>query len=494
MDLHLEHEFHFNPDGTGKARVRWSGPLQSPDVDTMSFLRDEVAQARGVETWAGLACAPLEDRLVFEGTAYFRNVSELRFHCQGLHVNAVDFATATDPAGAFVVVGRMEAKPEEPVTDASALPAAIAQAREQIAMGREFLEGMFGGLRCSVLLHLPGKLGALKNAKAVDGNSVRTEMAGKDLLDVMDRLSKDDVLITEMLRRGGGPDAIASLLGDMGPLHVTTQGPTAPLFDFEAEAAAAAEAFGQFRSDLKVPAGPERGPAAGNARIAAVKLVREADGDRELNPMGQNYTGYSFVVVGDLPGPALKAEEGMLEAFKTDGGADLLPESEWDRKCHFPKLTNDGKTFIAEMSVKFPDGEPAGIQELRGVVRVQVATATEEVDLGFPELSPGAQGTQLGAVLERCETAEDGRTSIDLHLGVSMDRVQSVALVDENGGVAELNRNGYSSSGDECTLNFDSEYALQPGMKLKARVMTDLKFYDVPFAVENVDLLGRPRG
>ena len=109
MDLHLEHEFHFNPDGTGKARVRWTGPLQSPDLDTSAFLREEVARAKGVETWADLSCAPQDDKLVFEGTAYFRNVSELRFHCQGLHVSAVDFATATDPEGAFVVgahVGR----------------------------------------------------------------------------------------------------------------------------------------------------------------------------------------------------------------------------------------------------------------------------------------------------------------------------------------------------------------------------------------------------
>lgn len=494
MDLHLEHEFFFNPDGTGKARLRWTGPLQGPDLDTNSLLRDEVAQAKGVETWAELSCGPQDDRLVFEGTAYFRNVSELRFHCQGLHVNAVDFAAATDPEGAFVVVGRVEAKQEEPVTDAAALPAAIAQAREQIAMGRQFLEGMFGGLRCSVVLHLPGKLGPVKNAKPVDGSSVRTEMAGKDLLDIMDRLTTDDALIAEMLRRGGGPDAVASLLGDMGPLHAATQGPTSPLFDFESEVAAAAEAFAAFRAELKVPAGPERGPGATHTRVAAVKLVREADSDRELNPMGQNFASYAFVVVGDLPGPALKAEEAMLEAFVTDEGADLVPESDWDRKCHFPKLTNDGKTFLAEMSVKFPEMEPAGIREIRGVVRVQVATATEEVDLGFPELATGSQGTQLGAVLERCETGEDGRTSIDLHLGMSMDRVQSLALVDENGSAAELNRNGYSSSGDECTLNLDSEYALQPGMKLKARVMADLKFYDVPFAVENVDLLGRPRG
>jgi hypothetical protein len=494
VDLHLEHEFFFNPDGTGKVKVKWTGPLQTADVDPMAFMREEVARGTGIEAWADLRCAPNGEQLVFEGTAYFRNVSELRFHCQGVHVGSVDFATATDEAGAFTLVGRVDAKPETPVTDEAALPEAMVQAREQLAAGREFLEGMFGGLRCSVLLHLPGAIGTVKNAKKVDARTASSEMAGADLLAILDRLATDDGLMAEMLKRGGGPEAVSSLLGDKGPVQIATQGKTKALFDFDAEATAAAAAFEAFRASLNIPAGPERTAPAQNARIAAVKLVREADGERELNPMGQNFASYSFVVVADLPGPALKAEEGMLEAFTTDEGVDLLPEGEWDRKCHFPKLTNDGKTVLCEMDVKFPDGEPTGIREIRGVVRVQVSTAAEEVDLGFAELAAGAEGAQLGARLERCETGEDGRTSIELRLGVAMERVQAVALVDENGSAAELNRGGYSSSGDECTLTLDSDAALQPGMKLKARVMTELKYYDVPFGVENVDLLGRPRG
>lgn len=494
MELHLEHEFIFNPDGSGKCKVRWTGPLQTPDVDTTTFLREEVAKAKGVEAWADLSCEAQDDKLVFSGTAYFRNVSELRFHCQGLHVSSVDFATATDEKGAFTVAGRSEAKAEAPaVPDEAELGAAIAQAREQLAMGREFIEGMFGGLDCSVLLRLPGTIGTIKNAKKVDACTASSEMAGKDLLAILDRLATDDALMAEMIRRGGGPDAMASLLGDKGPVHVATKGKTAPLFDFEAEAAAAAAAFEEFRAALKIPQGPERAKPAENTRIAAVKLVREADNDRDLCPMGQNFCSYSFVVAGDLPGPALKAEEGALEAFVADDGTDLLPESEWDRRCSFPKLTKDGTTFLCDLSVKFPETMPAGIREIRGVVRVQVATATEEVDLGFPELAAGVEGSQCGARLERCETGEEGRTSIDLRLGIAMERVQSLALVDENGSAAELNRNGYSSSGDECTLNLDSDVALQPGMKLKARVMSELKFYDVPFAVEDVDLLGRPR-
>ncbi|HEX7901528.1 MAG TPA: hypothetical protein VF950_27460 [Planctomycetota bacterium] len=491
MDVQLEHEYFFNPDGSGKVKVRWSGPAGGPDIDPRKFIGEEVGQAKGVDAWSDVSYGPEEDRAVFRGTAYFRNVSELRFHCQGMHVNSTDFATATDPKGGFTVVGRIETKSDAPVAVAK-LPEAIAEARAQMEMGREFIEGMFDGLRCTCVLRLPGKIKTPKNAKKVDDTSVSTEMKGRDLLDIIDRLMKDDALMGEMLKRGGGPDAIASLLGDLGPAEVSTKGKTAPLFDYESEVAAAAAAFEEFRASLGVPAGPERAKPAENTRVVAVKLVREADGENDFNPMGQNYAGLSIIVAGDLPGPALKVEEGRVEAFILDDGTDLTPADDWDRRIHFPKLTKDGRTVYCEVEVKqLP--EAAGIREIRGVVRVQVATATEEVDLGFPELATGAQGSMFNAALERCETGEDGRTSIEVRLDLAMERIQSLAIVDENGSAAELNRGGYSASGDQCTLTLDSDAALVPGMKLKARVMADIKYYEVPFAVENVDLLGRPR-
>jgi hypothetical protein len=67
-----------------------------------------------------------------------------------------------------------------------------------------------------------------------------------------------------------------------------------------------------------------------------------------------------------------------------------------------------------------------------------------------------------------------------------------VELADKTGQAVELNRSGYSSSGDECTLTLDGEVPLKPGAKLRARVLADLKELEVPFQAGPVDLLGRP--
>ena len=99
MDVHLEHEFFFNPDGRGKVRVRWTGPIQGPDPN--AFIAEELRQAKGVEAWRDVSCAPEGDRLVFQATAYFPDVAALRFHCQGLHVSAVDFTAEPGEKGAL---------------------------------------------------------------------------------------------------------------------------------------------------------------------------------------------------------------------------------------------------------------------------------------------------------------------------------------------------------------------------------------------------------
>ena len=71
MDLHLAHDFTFNPDGSGKVMVRWSAPATVDTPAPDEFLRSELQQAVGVDAWAEPRCAVEDDRLVFTATAWF---------------------------------------------------------------------------------------------------------------------------------------------------------------------------------------------------------------------------------------------------------------------------------------------------------------------------------------------------------------------------------------------------------------------------------------
>src|SRR5262245_3329242 len=151
MSLDLHHDFTFNPDGSGRVTVTWSGPLAGVPAPA-DFVRSEIERAQGVDAWADVGCEPDGDRLVFRGTAWFADVRALRFHCQGFHVSMLDFEVLPQDDGGVVVASVRSAKSSDVTTihagasEQQALEL-LAQEREKLAMVRGFLDGMFGSLR-----------------------------------------------------------------------------------------------------------------------------------------------------------------------------------------------------------------------------------------------------------------------------------------------------------------------------------------------------------
>jgi hypothetical protein len=231
-----------------------------------------------------------------------------------------------------------------------------------------------------------------------------------------------------------------------------------------------------------------------NVRIVAAKLVREADSDRDLTPMGQNYPSLSYAIVGDLPAGAIKAEEGRMETAITDAGANLVPDDDWQRRISFPKLTNDKRSAFFDIELRLGDGPVEGFKEIRGQVSIFASSGTEDVDLGFKKLEAGAAGKEHGATIERYDVQDEQRATLDIKLLVSMERIAGITLVTAKGEEIPVSQQGYSSSGDECTLTYVVEGVVPKKFKLIARMAKDLHRLEVPFEIRDVDLLGRPRG
>lgn len=497
MPITLQHDTTLNPDGSGKVAVLWSGDPPSPDTQSGDFLASEIMNGKGIDAWRDLSCTIENGALKFQATAYFKNAAKLRFFCQGFHANVLDLVTSTDEQGNF------SAKTPTPDTS-SAAPAAgsdeellarLPGEREKFAQAREFIGGMMGGLVCIGSVRLPGKIGRVKNGKKGPADTVKLHFEGKTIVDLLDRLMTDDALALQLLRSGKeGPEALIGLLGDQGPLEAVTSGKLAPLFDYEAEVAAAKEQFAAIAESLKLPKPPELAPPMQNVRIVAVKHVREADSNRDLNPMGQNYPSLSYTVVGDLAPGAIKAEEGRMETAITDAGVNLVPEDDWQRRISFPKLSSDKRSAIFEIEVRPGDDPVEGFKELRGQISISASSGMEDVDLGFKKLEAGAEGKEHGATIERFEPEDEQRTVLDLKLRVSMDLIEGVRLLSAKGEELPLSQRGYSSSGEECTLTYVLEGAVPKKFKLIARMAKNLHRLEVPFEIRDVDLLGRARG
>lgn len=488
MSLTLDHTFTFNPDGTGKVALRWDGPAAGNDPD--SFVRSEIANAQGVDAWSGVSTSVDGETLRFEATAYFTDITKLRFHCQGFHCTALDFVTSTED-GVFTLRSAGEPAPAKPdKARETQLRKRIADERAKFEQMKPMIAGLFGQLNACATIELPGKIAKVANAKKLNDHAVRVEFIGERILAVLERLMTDDELAMKFLRAGGGPDAAAGLIEGMGPLQVATKGKLAPLFDYEAEAGGAraqTEALAQ-----QFGARPKKqGPPMNNARIVACKVVREADGDRELHPMGQNYPSLVFTIAGDLPVPANSLEEASLDSAIADDGAELAPEDDWGRRIHFPKMTKDHATAFFDVELK-PNAPVTGLKSIEGSLKVVVANRKEEVDLGFKKLAAEEAGSKLGATLNSIND-EGEQTRFELGLKVSKDAVEDIAVLDAKGKRLPTSINGYSSSGDECQLSIVVEGKLPAKGRLTARVATDLQAYDVLWKIENVDGLGNPR-
>jgi len=490
MALDLHHDFTLNPDGSGRVQVRWSGPLGDDVPPADEFVRAEIERARGVEVWGDVRCAPENDSMVFTGTAWFRDVAALRFHCQGLHVNVVDLELCAEPNGSVEVHTRLERTAGDAA--GTTAPVDLASERAKLTAAREFIAGMFGQLTCTVVVRLPGRIAGAVRGRQKGADTVEVTLRGERLVALLDRLLVDDTLMQRVLDAGGlnGPQILFELLGDDVTLAARTQPGARPQFDFEQEVAAARPAFDEFVASLRVAA-PDAGPAVplANVRVVAARVVREADGTRDLCPQGQSDAGVTLTVAADLPQRALSLDRALLERAITDDGTDITPPEEWDRQCHFPKATADGSTIYLDLALR-PGEHARGVTELTARVTATTSEGSEVVDLGLSTLTVGATGTTAGVEVLRCEDEPDGGTLLELRFRLPRAHILGLELAVGDGGMP-LSIQGSSSCNDECSLTCRVEGALPEGARVLATLATGLMRTDYSLALHDVDWLGR---
>ncbi|MBL9076599.1 MAG: hypothetical protein JNL08_03795 [Planctomycetes bacterium] len=487
MSLELHHDFTFNPDGSGRVHVRWSGPggpgAPAPDA----FVRSELEHARGVDAWADLRCEPAGDRLVFEAVAWFRDPAQLRFHCQGFHVSLLDFVVEPLADGGVCIATRQETPPARTPAVTGDPAARLAEERAKLAMAQGFLADLFGGLTCTAILRAPGPLRGPVSGERLDARSVRVQVEGRQLIDAIERLQRDDALLLRLLQQGEvTPTAVLAEFGVQGPVRLCTGPDIAPQFDYEQEVAAAQASFAVVAESLRaaLPSVP-----LANARIVASRVVWEADAEREFAPQGQGRPGVELTVAGDLDHAVLSLDDAEYDALCAADGTDLLPAEAWDRRCHFPKSTRDGRTVLLDFALPLPGG--GGFARFAGHVSCLVGSGTEDVDLALPELVEGAGSDVFGARLLRVTAEDDGATVFELALAVARQRVLD-AVVRGTDGDLPLERIGYSSCNDTCELTFRAAGPLPPDGRLVLTCAAELQRVTYGFLLQDLDLLGRP--
>jgi hypothetical protein len=507
-------EFTLNPDGSGKVlheskfqTVDLSGGKPGSEKQLKAAVAEIIGKARGVDAWRDVSYSLLDDgRIAFKGTAYFRSLSTLDIPNQTML--EFDWAGSGGHSGVLSLRAKEGENKGKAKTIPANLPAGelaqkVKESRAKYQQMKPMMAMIVGAMKHEVVFHLPGKPAKSSAFQTDPTGALSLRFDGGKMLNAMEALINDDVwmaLNSGSLNPDSAPpmdEAMSQLLfGDKGPVRATVSDLGGAAFDYEAEVAAAKEAFASLQQQLGTTAvaiaPPARGGELKSLKVVGMRLVHATDEQLEIQPLNTS-PGYTLALLAELPGSvhAISDESGLDSAIASDG-TDLLPESEFKRHFSFPKLSADKASVLIEAEMTAPGPGVTGLKELAGHLRYTVAGATTETDLGFARLVADAKGKELGAEIKSVgEKSDEGSQSIEMQLDLEPDTLKALYLVTGNEKI-ELEQRGYSGGGGTYVFTYESATGVPPKSRLVAETYAQMETYDTPFKLENITLLGEP--
>lgn len=513
--LDLDEEYSINPDGSGKVKIRcaiapmrFTAAKKSPEELLKADVRETLEKCAGVDAWTDVSAVQRDDgKVLFSGTAYFRDYSKLKLNIMGM-TSSMSKTVIANEGGAVTVTVTPESRGEAPAEPAKLtedqIQAKIKQERAKYAQSKPMMEAFLKEAKVVTRYRLPGALGEVRNFKKTPDGAVELRMDGAALLSAFDGLMKDDAFLRRAVESGrdldkSGPPAddvlIEKLFGEKGAIRASTKGPLAPVFNYEAEAGKAREGMAELTAKfgaVAAAAAPPAGAGFKKVTVGGVQWVHASDEERGIAPFGRSRPAFSLSIVADLGGTALSVKEGKLLKAVADNGEDLLPKEEFDRDISFPRLSEDKTAITFDVNLPLPGPKAAGIKEISGTLTYLVADKTVDVDLGIGAFQPGAKGKAHQAEITKVET-EGNESRVALKIALGLDAIASAHFSDEKGATLPSTRLGYSSDGEEFTIEFAIDAALPKKGKIVIKIYDSPKTYEAPFTIKDVDLLGRPR-
>ncbi len=514
--LDTKQEFWLNPDGTGKVRVEavlsridlGGGQDADPEVKAKSTVLDELQKAEGVEVWSDVAYEALDDGQVkFQGTAYFTDISQLRFHNAGMKLSLYDTIDVQSQSGQTIVTisssdkdKKKKAQKPKQLTEEE-IDAEIRKAKAEFGKMSMMLNVM-ATLRIQRIVHTSGAVQSVTNMEKLSDQSVAFDFRGEKMIEVFNQLIEDEDYMREMLRAGrhpvkDGPEGDDQfnqmIFGEAAPVTATFAGSESNLFDYRAEVAAATAPYAALVEELggvqkiKAPEG-----VVGKFKVGGVRMIHYSDNERGIRPFNFD-KGYTLALYGILPRPVISVNEGIITEAKDDHGRDLLPESEWNRRISFPNLGKDQQTVSFDVNLELPSASATRISSLRGTLTYMVSEDVKSVDLGINDFSVGVEGDHFGAKIVSIEESnwQPGKQTMQVRVAIKKEMLKEARIYDAAGNQLETS-GGYSSMGDVTTFNYtlkDGEFPASG--RIEYDVYEGAKEYELPFELKEIPLTGR---
>ena len=502
-----------NPDGSGKIQIEIvraaSIPMQEEDFDAQTVLKETaqaiVEKSKGIDAWKDVTFGYRDDgRMYFRGTAYFPALDALKIDSQaGKNTSGGGgFTTnlslrSTEKGLELLAVPTTDKEEDEPQNEV------LDPFKEKVKYQqlRGMLVAFLTGMRSEYYIELPAAPVEFSGFQ-LDGETLHSLFVGEKTLAVIDRTVTDDALWQRLAAEGKGADDIGAwaqkeIFG--GDLYARLPGRVANRFDYPGEMAKAAKAWPEARERLFVPpvvavAGQKVKPGATvvavGVRIASLTLnFLDRQTNKDLPLFGER--GWKATIVTALPAALTDVSEGIVTRAFAEDGSDLLPQSDWDRRIHFPKLSNDGRFVVADLPIfPLPAGFSGTLRELSGEFTGMVSAGEKMIDLGLIETKKGGKGKELGATVTEVgpSTWNPGKYDLSLKLQIKSNFVKGFTIADEKGSPVEF-ESGSTQMGDSLTKTFQLSQPWPEKIHIKMTIHDNVVEHKIPFKMENVNLL-----
>jgi len=372
---HTHATFWINPDGSAKINYRYQQPY--------GMLNNVIQNSRKVEAWSDLNIdiqpGPEQDKATF--TAYIPDITDYR-----LNKNIGPVQINKNGSGSFKIQFGFKEKPAEHPGDISDEEARtiLEKEREKRAIIKrhdppvEFIEARV--LRAEFFL--PPEAQTSEHFKKTEKGSYVTEFDQMKARTLRARSVEDEELAFKLIRAGEFQEITTPIMMRLRNLeiHGTTNAPSLsfgstgePLFDYEAETAAAKSTFTESLQNSGIvpawPSSPESNP------LSDVKVAGLERGHRAL---GIKIQGTASEEVMWVKGSLLRAED--------DQGRVLFPALKVLNSLSNRSTPNAARSFTMHLNSLDPAEDAIQLGQLKFILTAALASEKETIDLGTYDL------------------------------------------------------------------------------------------------------------
>ena len=492
----VEQEFTLNPDGSGKVvhQVKQPDVMGQGEAGLKNVLESHM-NSEGVDSWSDVSVEITDDgSFLFTGTAYFSDLNELELE------NGLEFSWLPAEEGGYRLELQMaESTPTEEVATEQEIEESVKKAKTEWKQMKPMMQGFMSSFQWKSTFHLPGRVVRNSSFEMTGPSTVEFAMSGDRYFEVIEAMMTDEEFLEKQAREGklGGmdddeipPELMERLFGAAGAYAVTTSSVDSQ-FDYQAAVAEAEAGFGEMMASLAVEPPKEIVPPAAGGDFESVGVISTAyvtDGERAWSQEGATLS-----IAGKLPGAVITAEEGVLKTAVADDGTDLLPAEEWDRELRVSLDSEDPTMVTFDVVTQLPPQGAEGFREVSGVIFYKSSSGPdEEVEL-FSGIEPNSESATYGARIMEIEPGfSDGTENLTIEIGLPREEIAEVVFIDPSGSTLEVSNTSTSWGGDSTTRTYTIEGTFPEDGKVAVKVRKDLKTYEIPFEITNIDLTGRP--